>query len=312
MATRRWNCRVRGGLLGLLAALLLGNAAHAQVQDVQIHAPRSIGWTVGDLIPFEVEMLVDADWQLETASLPQPGQRQYWLELRGIEHENVLEGTLRRHRVRLLYQTFYVPIEARNLVLPSLRLAFTGPGPGTAVEVPGWTFTMSPLREITLGGGESLINMLRPDAPARRLPEQQAWARLAMGVAGILVFALVLAWHYGAWPFVRRPARPFAQAARHVRRLARSHGVQPGAGAYRDALSLLHRAFDATAGGRMLATDLDSFLAQHTTFAALRDDIAGFFRASRAEFFEASGERLSGDALLRLAGDLAGAERSRP
>lgn len=305
-------------LLGSLALLgcLLAGAGHApvyaQVHDVLIHAPRTIGWTVGDVIPFDVEVVADADWRLETASLPQPGQRQYWLELRSIDHQNVQEGTVRRHRVRLLYQTFYVPIEARNLVLPSLRLEFVGPGPGTAVEVPGWTFTMSPLREITLGGGESLMNMLRPDAPAVRVPMLPAWGRLGLGLAGSLIFALMLAWHYAAWPFVRRPDRPFAQAARRLQRLARRGEVHPGAAPYRDALSQLHRAFDVTAGSRMMATDLNAFVAQHPAFAALREDIEQFFRVSRAEFFDTGGERLSGAALAQLAGRLAGAERSRP
>ena len=312
MATRSGLRRLLG-YLALLGCLFAGaGSVHAQVHDVIIHAPRAIGWTVGDVIPFEVEVVADADWRLETASLPQPGQRQYWLELRSIDHRNMQEGTVRRHRVRLLYQTFYVPIEARNLVLPSLRLEFVGPGPGTAVEVPGWTFTMSPLREITLGGGESLINMLRPDAPAARLPVLPVWGQLGLGVAGSLIFALMLAWHYGAWPFVSRRDRPFAHAARRLRALARRGDVQAGAGPYRDALSQLHRAFDATAGSRMMATDLDAFVAQHPAFAALRAEIEQFFRVSRSEFFDAGAERLSGAALAQLAGRLAGAERSRP
>lgn len=306
-----WGHALRRRLMLVLwgASCVVSGLATAQVRDVHIVAPRTIGWTVGDVIPFEIEMLVDADWRLETASLPQPGQRQYWLELRGIEHVSRLDGPVRRHRVRLLYQTFYVPIEARNLVLPGLRVEFTGPAPATAVEVPGWTFTMSPLRELTLGGGDGLMNVLRADAPAARLSEREAWSRLAVALSGCVLLALVLAWHYGAGPFATRRARPFAQAARRLRRLGRS-GMHPADAPYREGMRLLHRAFDATAGARVLATDLETFVTRHPAFAGLREDIARFFQSSRAEFFDVGGERLSGEALVQVAVRLADAERA--
>jgi mxaA protein len=55
--------------------------------------------------------------------------------------------------------------------------------------------------------------------------------------------------------------------------------------AARDAMLELHRAFDATAGRRVLAADIDGFIEQHKRFGGLKQDIETFFAASRTFFF---------------------------
>jgi hypothetical protein len=60
--------------------------------------------------------------------------------------------------------------------------------------------------------------------------------------------------------------------------------IQPGGGGYRQALVLLHRAFDETCGARLLAGDLERFFQQHPRHSQHRAGVIRFFESSRAVF----------------------------
>jgi mxaA protein len=70
----------------------------------------------------------------------------------------------------------------------------------------------------------------------------------------------------------------------------------------------LHRAFDATAGRRLLADDLDAFFARFPRFVPLRSEIERFFAASRQMFFGSVATAPELAWLRRLARGLARAE----
>ena len=92
----------------------------------------------------------------------------------------------------------------------------------------------------------------------------------------------MLAYHQAWWPFGARPSRPFTAAARAIRQRAAAGADQD---AYRSSLLDLHRAFDASAGRRVLAEDVPIFLASHQVFKPLKPDIVRFFATSRRAFF---------------------------
>ena len=123
---------------------------------------------------------------------------------------------------------------------------------------------------------------LRPDTVPRVSSTRDS--RIGFG-AGLFITAtaLVLYAYYAAWwPFRKRPARPFTQTARALRRLER----QPEDGtAFRTGLLDLHRAFDATAGQRLLAEDVPRFLSAHGQFRPFAPEIERFFATSRLAFF---------------------------
>ena len=72
---------------------------------------------------------------------------------------------------------------------------------------------------------------------------------------------------------------------------------------------ILHRAFDATAGRRLFADDIDDFVSRHQQFRPLRDRIGAFFEASRGVFFGGAAEAPDMTAWVALCDDLARAER---
>jgi mxaA protein len=213
-------------------------------------------------------------------------------------------------RLRLTYQSFYAALDARRLEVPGFTVALADQTPGgtttAQAEIPAWTFGVSPLREVQPEKRDDPADYLQPDGRARRLdPEPAAFA--ALGLAGLALPALaLLAWDR-AW-LGRRGRRPFAQAARGLRRLS---GTDEDG--YREALRLIHRGLDETDGRRLLADDLPAFLERHPAFRSEGEALARFFAASRRAFFgrevQAARELWPWPALQASVGRLAAAER---
>ncbi|ANB17091.1 hypothetical protein [Dokdonella koreensis] len=293
-------------LLALSALLAAATSAAAPIREVRPLDTRTVGYLLGDRVPRAVTIRVDRDWHLQPTSLPAPGPQAYWLELRAVSVDERVDADARVYRITLDYQTFYAPIQALERTLPAFELGFARDGETAAARVPPFVFTMSPLREVKrVAGGEDGADIaLRPDIVPGPRPLRPALVALLAGAGTAVALALLLARHYARWPFQARPARPFAQAARRLRRDRLG---------YRDALRVLHRAFDAAAGQRVLAEDAGLLIARRPQLAPLAPDIARFFAASRLAFYGAgeaeAGAVLPAAGIATLARRLAAAER---
>jgi len=272
---------LRAGLMLLMLGTLAGHAT-AGVRAVHTIEPRAFGYFLGDLLERTVEIETDPDDEIVPGSLPRTGPSNYWLELRAIEHASARHGDRRLHVLKLSYQAFYAPIDPRKQTIPAAEITIRGPSGSESVTIPPFTFVMSPLREIfPEKGGEMPETFLRPDfAPELRRSGGLRTATLA-AAASSLLFLVLLARDLAWWPFHRRPARPFSRAAREIGRTL----AKDGADGYRAALLALHRAFDTAAGRRVLAADLDDFLAAHPEHWDARPTAERFFSTSRAAFF---------------------------
>lgn len=296
----------------LMALLLITGVALAAEEPV--HALREIdqrahGYVLGDRVPRIVEVDVAPGWTLQPASLPAPGPLDYWLELRRVDLAEEAGDGIVRHRITLEYQSFYAPLQAIERELPGFNIVFTRGDSSATAHFPVRVFTMAPLREIKLSrasseGGASIA--LRPDREPAPWPMTTPAAWLAGALAGILVFLLLLARHAARWPFQRRTLRPFAVAARALRRQNGDHRAR---------LRILHRAFDEAAGRRVLADDQAELLAARPELRPLASRIATFFSTSRLSFFDDDDagalQRLPECELNALAHALARAERRR-
>lgn len=254
----------------------------AEVRAVHTLEPRAFGYFLGDTLERTVEIETGPDDEIVPASLPRTGASNYWLELRNIEHDFKSQGDGRLHTLKLTYQLFYAPLDPRKQTIPSMELTVRGSAGNETTTVPAFTFLMSPLREIfPEKNGETAETFLRPDAvpQMRRSGALRTGVLIAAGLSALLLLLVArdLAW----WPFHRRPARPFSRAVREVGRALGEGGTS----GYTSALLALHRAFDAAAGQRVLAGDLDGFLASHPEHRETRALVERFFDASRAAFF---------------------------
>ncbi|WOJ91348.1 nonribosomal peptide synthetase MxaA [Methylocapsa polymorpha] len=293
-----------------LCILLSTAPGLAQVRSLEIHKPRLFGYYIGDLIEDEIVIVVDNGVTLKESSLPAPGPLNYWLTLKAIQTSATPSsdgGT--RYILKLTYQTFYDPLEPHWLKIPGFQLIFDKADQSSAAAAPEWSFLSSPIREVS--PKESKDNMfIQPDVP----PYDEYLSRDRNGVfgAGFAALASYLALAYGrAWPpFRLRPRRPFTDAARRLKSLMKT---EVGEDVYRQALTLLHEAFNKTDGRVILADDLDSFLSGHQQFRIFEAEIAAFFAISRRMFFESdcagAMNALSFGAVAALCQNLSAAER---
>jgi mxaA protein len=257
--------------------------AQAPAPAVHLQAPRPFGYFVGDLIHHEAEIIIDQNFRLDPASTPKPGPRAYWLDLRAVDVEEKLDGGVRRYRLKLEYQTFYAPLETRRMEIPAFTVSFADGAARLQAEVPAWPFLASPMREIIPPKGEGWT-YLRPDVRPSLMATGNDWRLLiASTVTAMFAFA-ALAYDRGWPPFHTRRSRPFAQAARRTAKAAR---VSADEATYIDALLILHRAFDSSAGRRVLADDVGLFLLSKPAFEQLKPGVERFFAASRRAFFSA-------------------------
>lgn len=293
--------------VALVAAI---TGATAEITRFAVSDPRDLGYFIGDTITREIEVSVDARFTLAQGSLPAPGPLTYWLELNDVAIDED-GGNLRSYRIALAYQTFYAPLEPRRMVIPGFTLRFVDGDETITQPVPQFSFLTSPLREIIppeQAQDNEKRTLLAPD-PGVRIPStQRLQAALGLATAAALLSLAAIAWRRAWWPFHHRPARPFSRAARTIR------ATDSDADRYRRDLIRLHRAFDESAGRRVLAEDAPIFIARRPEFANERDQIAGFFAASRRAFFAGDTERamaeVSPGALADLVSRLGVAERS--
>lgn len=296
------------GRVLLLLALAWG--APVQAARVDLYAPRAFGYFLGDTLFLEALITLDPGYGLDRSALPRPRSITYWLDLKDVALKELKEQDGgHRYLLQLTYQSFYAPLAPQALTIPVLPLVAVDGAARLDLTVPAFTFIASPLREITKAAGGNPM-ALKPDMLPEPYDLRADYLRAAIALAVTLACLLLLAALRGWGPFARR-RHPFALAGRRMKAVL-SQGASEGA--YQDALVLLHRAFDAAAGRRLLADDLPAFLDERPALAGEAGRIGRFFEASRIAFFGAGPQRamalLPSADLLALAQRLTAVERS--
>lgn len=272
-------------------------AAEAVPPDIVLTRiePRSFGYFAGDVFHREIDVTVADPYRLDKASLPAPGRLNYWLYLRGVTLDEESASGKKRYRIGLDYQNFYVALQPTRLAVPGMTLKFTDGTNSADAEVPPLSVVVAALREIQPEKPEEgPQGYLRPNAVPGFVKTGRMATWFGLSLAGLLLGIGFLAYHNAWWPFRARPSRPFTRAARAIGPRARRSDSPD---AYRTSLIDLHRAFDASAGRRVLAEDVPEFLDDHAAFRPLGGEIAKFFASSRQAFF---------------GNDVAGAEHALP
>ncbi|QGM46023.1 nonribosomal peptide synthetase MxaA [Methylocystis heyeri] len=269
--------------LSLLAWIVFSNAACAEEFSVEIKRERAFGYFVGDLVRAVVEIRGPVEGELLRSSLPQPASLSLSLDLREVSPtEEFVEGATRVWRLRLTYQNFYAALDVRSIEVPAFELSFEVSGARRLVSAPAWRFSVAPLREIVLERKESGQEYLRPD-PGVDFVDGSPTFWLAFSSAALsALLCIMVAWDRGWAPFHRRSSRVFAGAARKLEALRRRRDAIE---ATPQAMRELHRAFDAAAGKRILAGDLEEFFLSRPEFDRQRCTTERFYSVSEKMFF---------------------------
>jgi mxaA protein len=269
-------------MLWLVWALSPSLAAEPVVKRLEVTTPRAFGYVIGDTLQHRVSLELERPYRLDEASLPEAGMLSPGLELRApvVRVRHSREST--RYEILLTYQIFQFAERLQSLAIPTLHLRVRTEVASLPVTVPEWRFSLAPLAPRRIEASVALPE-LRPERPPPRMPERPHVERLIALGAGLSLALLYLAYAYWGMPLVAQRKRPFARAFRELRRL---EGKPFSEALYLDALRILHRAFDRTAGRTLFAEHLDRFFVRHPDFATLRLSIEALFERSRQAFFQ--------------------------
>jgi mxaA protein len=292
-------------VLVLVLALWPGVAA-AQLRATTVLPPsRDFGYFVGDTLTSGIEFLLSPGTRLDERSLPPPGPINGLVDLRHVIVTRSTVAAGQREVIRATYQLFFSPLEVAALHVPGYSVSFLQGRRRIVAPVPGFAVLVSPFRHDLRPKPDPAL--VRPDRAVARIDTGTFRNELWVGIVLAALGSLGLAWSSG-WVTSPGRQRPFARAASNVSKLRRTSD----SGATIKALLILHRAFDATAGRRIFADDLEVFFQHHRNFVPLRRDIEAFFLSSRDAFFSAlpPASSISVAGLARLSRGLASAERS--
>ncbi|MCQ9615834.1 hypothetical protein L1889_03195 [Paenalcaligenes niemegkensis] len=276
--------RVARVLFGCLLCFYLGSL-QAAPEILQWQTPRAVGWMTGDVITHRIELESPAEQPLLPASLPAVGPLNYWLHLRSVDLNRTKRQSRNHYVLTLEYQSFYVPLDVNIRQIPAFSLSFAEDNTSSpaVLNIPSWSFTMSPLRPVTLTSSASLPVLQEDISPG--LPPLQLVATTAGWLfASLLIIGALVLRYYALWPFAHRAARPFAQARDQIHRLKKQASLIH----YQQAQRRLHTALNQHNQQRtLLYEDLSTFVVQYPSYAPLLPQLQQFFQASQQLFFGA-------------------------
>jgi len=270
-------------LIQLTAAFVfLIFAPHAAAATPQAHIVKltdpahSIGVRIGDVLQREVQIAVEAPYQLSKSTLPVKGSNFNGIELKDIQLTSKEKSGTTLYTLKLDYQVFRASATPAVMELPEEELAMTGGQQALALKVPAWRFRFSPL---VTGRIETAMRNVQPqqtpaliDTTLHTVLLSASVFMLLTGIAFLLYINADAKW----LPFM---GGAFAQAHRNVSRL---HKKQDNA---KLAFAYLHHAFNTVHGENLFAKDVDIFVERHPGFRRMKLEIDAFFARSNHALF---------------------------
>jgi mxaA protein len=286
------SLRYRACLIALVV-FATGTAAGAEPITVTPVRPRSFGYTVGDRVERRIDITTTPPWSLAQGSLPKPGRINAWFELSQLSMQSDPQPTGTRTELRLVYQLLNSPTQPTVLLLPRVVLRFEGGAEPVEREVAPAEVFAAPL--LPAAAEKSTLDALRADRKPEPIPVEALQRRMTIYpiAAALLLLSMLVARQFAQ----RRRAGPFVRACRELRRIAHAPAdASRGANAMR----VVHRALDETAGHSVFLDNLDSLFATAHR-APLRKRTHAFLARSREQFFAGTGDPLPLDELRELA-----------
>ncbi len=280
------NGFVRRGLPVALAGLLsiLSPVLGAADEHLSVKTPRAFGYVIGDMIELDVSLALDPGFELDPASVPEPGRVSRWLSLNEASHASEPRDGMSRHAIRLRFQVVNAPESVTRAGTPPMSLRILGPDDDFPAVIPGWAFTISPIVTSEERPPGRLPD-LRPALPPGPVPTITRTVRVSV-LGGLALVLLALFAYAQVAERIRRRARGHFDRA--YRRIQRRTAGSELPGVYADALLDMHAAFNATADRAVFEHDLTRFFIEHPRFESLRAPIAALFAESAAVHYGSS------------------------
>ncbi len=278
----------------LLLAWFWSAPAEAQaIADIRVVTPRDFGYTIGDTIRHELSLTLADSHRLDERSIPEAARMNRWLDIVQVAVRDDARGERRRYRVFVDYQIMNAPREVTRVTIPQLEFTALGYPNSIPVFIPEWTFTVGPI----VAPAAAVNPTLRPDRKPLPVPVWGGFVRV--GAATAILLALLGHWLYRQilLPRFRREHFPFTAVLHELRSLPpAAHRTSD----YRRALRAFHAAVNATAGHAIFGNNLDDFLARHSEYIDLKNDLTTIYEQSRTVFFDDREVTDPGASLLKL------------
>lgn len=254
-------------------------------QIIQLDQGRDYGILVGDVIHHHYLIKVNSNYSLSLSSLPVKGELNYWLDLNNVKFASKQQGDKTLYRLTLSYQTFYAPLDVRRLIIPSQELVFSNDNnERVSLALPDWSFTMSPIKEITpsgVGNEDATAGFMKADISPFLL--DTAHYKTPMLIYAVLASVSILLLTYFSGWLPLSNASPFTKAKRQLKPYLRRRELSQDD--IEAALQACHDAFNQRAKHTVFASQINAFLIEHPQFCSHKQAIEAFFEQSRQVFF---------------------------
>lgn len=242
---------------------------------------QTFGVHIGDKLSRKVVLEVPAPLKITETAFPKKGSKNNGVELVDVGIETEEQKELTRYTVNLTYQTFTNPGKPQVMYLPAEKFSLSGDAKSAALEVPVWSFWLSP---IVTGGITTAEKNIQPEIMPPLVDDSVHKTRLVI-FAGLLTASLLALLYLNAdgnWlPFM---GGAFARAHRQLKRLAKSNGAKTMV-EEKQALVYIHQAFNQHFGANMFARDIEPFVAKRSSFKKMKAEIAQFFDKSNQALY---------------------------
>jgi mxaA protein len=271
-------------ILFILVLSLLGcsGSIDEPASYFNVETPRPFGYVNGDEIPQRIVIETRSGISLQPGSLPAKGQINRWLNLNQV----TVKQSGQHYQIDLLYQVFYAPLEVKSLTLPGFTVQLSQGEKSIDQNVPAWTFTLSPLRELIARQSEQ-GEYMRPDSPPPLLANNQALYGLAASLSVAAPIAAYLAYLYGCFSGMSRRT-VFKRALRKLAGLSKADMEQ--------ALTVVHQALNSLNGQPLFLNRLGEFYRRNPEYLQINAQLLWFFNYSNRYFFS--------DGMIAVAQDL--------
>ncbi len=272
-------------LIFLLNLILVVPCVAAQPLMLLRDSGRSFGIMVGDTLAHRYVIKCDADSGLIESSLPVTGELNYWLSLVNVDVEHIGDEDHCLYNLELVYQTFYAPLDVRVLEIPAINLQFEDLQQQKAtIEIPAWTFTMSPIKQIQpsgVGGDHAATSFMQKSISPSPMSTFKDKQLQIISLCLLVLSFLILSWLFG-WISLGQGS-PFLKAKKRIKQHLSISGVDQAG--LQQCFLFIHEAFNQRAGYTLFESNLDVFFEQQPQLDSLRAEVEAFYQQSQASFF---------------------------
>ena len=262
---------MRIALILVLSLLGCSGSIDEPVSYFNVETPRPFGYVNGDEIPQRIVIETRSGITLQTGSLPAKGQINRWLNLNQV----TVKQSGQRYEIDLRYQVFYAPLEVKSLTLPGFTMQLSQGEKSIGKNIPAWSFTLSPLRELVVRQTEQ-GEYMRPDSPPLLLANTQALYGLLASLTVALLIAAYLSFLYGCFPNRLRRTL-FKQALRKLAGLSKADMEQ--------VLTIVHHTLNSLNGQPLFYNRLSQFYLRNPQYLQVSSQLDWFFNYSNRYFF---------------------------